>query len=101
MLTEGDRSGPPEGFATSEEQAARLIREVARSRGGVTQRRIAAVLGISKRDARRCLVAAKRAGIVGETVEDNPSAPGRRLFWLTLDRGRRELDRLDRVERLR
>lgn len=93
--------GPLEAAGLDDEQAVRLLREVAGGDGGVTQRGVAAALGVSKREARRCLLAAKRAGIVGETCDDRPSARGRRLFWLTLDRGRGELERLESARRAR
>jgi len=94
-----DPAASLESRGLSDGQTLRLLHELDRGDGGVTQRRIAAVLGISKREARRCLLAAKRHGMVGETVDDRPSAPGRRLFWLTLDVGRSELERLEQVGR--
>lgn len=104
MPSHEGRDGQPRGAldaGLSEDQTLGLLREVARGDSGVTQRRVAAALGVSKREARRCLLCAKRQGLLGETVDDRPSAPGRRLFWLTLDRGRGELERLERVARPR
>lgn len=66
----------------------------ARPDGQATQREVAAALGVSKVEARRRMRAAVEEDLVAETIDDSPAAPRRRLFSLTPDRGRTELDRL-------
>lgn len=66
-----------------------------------TQRHVARILGITKVEARRRLKAAVTEGLVEERLEQTSAAPGRRVFWLSRDRGERELDRLKRVGRVR
>lgn len=78
----------------SVEMLALLWARDARPDGQATQREVADALGLSKVEARRRLRAAVGRGLVTETIDDSPAAPRRRLFSLTPDRGRRELDRL-------
>lgn len=83
----------------SAEMLALLRALDARADGEATQREVAVALGLSKVEARRCLRAAVGEGLVTEKIDDSPAAPRRRLFSVTTDRGRRELDRLTRRDR--
>ncbi|MBA2567408.1 MAG: hypothetical protein H0V08_06420 [Thermoleophilaceae bacterium] len=59
-----------------------------------TQREVAAMLAISKVEARQRLRAAVAEGLVEEAIDGSRSAPGRRVFWLTEPKGTVELARL-------
>lgn len=72
-----------------------LLRAVDSAPGGaVTQRQVAVALTVSKIEARRRLRAATQQGLVRQRIDDSPAAPRRRLYSLTADLGRAELERL-------
>ena len=94
-----DAGGASADFRMNQQQVLVLLRLVEQRDSGVTQRAVAEALAISKHEARRCLRALKRRGLVGETIDEQPSTPGRRLFWLTV-LGSGELQRLERAAKM-